>query len=226
MSTIHLDTLASCSCSSQSSKLARPFTVSAVRPRARTVCRAQQSQTISRRQLGTQSILTGRRAQSGRVNLQRCSAVDGKLISSTEVPAFIPRDDMIDQLYRWALSTAGESGLQNFGMPMKIEPNYNNDVLWGFTVTILKEGVKQTDLGIGFDGLAVARSEWIGRGEDGFPFKEGKQTDVQGKMFEIWKLDTTPVSEDLRSTIRSFCTGLAAALSKYYAFGSVFAEEI
>lgn len=35
-----------------------------------------------------------------------------------------------------------------------------------------------------------------------------------------------PVDEDLRATIRAFCTGLVAALNKYYAFGSVFAEEV
>jgi hypothetical protein len=40
------------------------------------------------------------------------------------------------------------------------------------------------------------------------------------------KLDTDPVDEDLRSTIRAFCTGLASALNRYYAFGSVFAEEV
>jgi hypothetical protein len=34
------------------------------------------------------------------------------------------------------------------------------------------------------------------------------------------------VDEDTRSTIRAFCTGLVTALNKYYAFGSVFAEDI
>jgi hypothetical protein len=34
-----------------------------------------------------------------------------------------------------------------------------------------------------------------------------------------------PVDEDLRATIKAFCTGLVSALNKYYAFGSVFAEE-
>jgi hypothetical protein len=34
------------------------------------------------------------------------------------------------------------------------------------------------------------------------------------------------VDEDLRATIRAFCTGLVSALNKYYAFGSVFAEEV
>ncbi len=40
------------------------------------------------------------------------------------------------------------------------------------------------------------------------------------------KICDRPVDEDLRATIRAFCTGLVAALNKYYAFGSVFAEEV
>jgi len=33
------------------------------------------------------------------------------------------------------------------------------------------------------------------------------------------------VDEDLRSTIRGFCTALASSLNKYYAFGSVYATD-
>jgi hypothetical protein len=40
------------------------------------------------------------------------------------------------------------------------------------------------------------------------------------------KLDEDKVDEDLRATLRAFCSGLVAALNKYYAFGSVFAEEV
>lgn len=39
----------------------------------------------------------------------------GKLISKVEVPAFIPRQDLCEQLYRWALSNAQDEGLANFG---------------------------------------------------------------------------------------------------------------
>jgi hypothetical protein len=44
----------------------------------------------------------------------------GFFISKTEVPAFIPRDDMMDQILRWALIEAEEGGQRNFGMPMKV----------------------------------------------------------------------------------------------------------
>jgi hypothetical protein len=45
----------------------------------------------------------------------------GFFISKTEVPAFIPRDDMMDQILRWALIEAEEGGQRNFGMPMKVQ---------------------------------------------------------------------------------------------------------
>ncbi|KAG2430311.1 hypothetical protein HYH02_013788 [Chlamydomonas schloesseri] len=155
-----------------------------------------------------------------------CSSVaNGKLISSTEVPAFIPRDDMMDQLFRWTMMEAGEAGQRNFGMPMTIEPVYHEERLWGFNVGIFKEGIKQTDLGVMFDKSVVTKHEWVGRGEDGFPVMEGKADDVKGKNFEIWKMDSEPVSEDLRATIRAYCTALVAALNRYYAFGSVFVDD-
>lgn len=149
----------------------------------------------------------------------------GKLISSTEVPAFIQRDDMIDQLYHWAVIEAGDGGFRNFGMPMTVEPTYRNDVLWGFTVGIYKDGVKLTDIGVGFDCQTVNKHEWVGQGKDGFPVMEGHVDVIQGKNIEIWKLDLNPVSEALRSTIRAFCTGLVGALNRYYAFGSVFVDD-
>ncbi|KAG2424218.1 hypothetical protein HXX76_014749 [Chlamydomonas incerta] len=155
-----------------------------------------------------------------------CSAVaNGKLISSTEVPAFIPRDDMMDQLFRWTMMEAAESGQRNFGMPMTIAPVYFEERLWGFNVAIFKEGVKLTDLGVMFDKEVVTKHEWVGRGEDGFPVMEGKADDIKGKNFQIWKMDSEPVGEDLRATIRAYCTALVAALNRYYAFGSVFVDD-
>ena len=40
------------------------------------------------------------------------------------------------------------------------------------------------------------------------------------------KLDSNPVDEELRGVIRRLCGGVADALNKYYAFGSVFSEEL
>lgn len=111
---------------------------------------------------------------------------EGKLISKTEVPAFIPRADMMEQMLRWAMIEADEGGMRNFGMPMKVHPRFLEDVLWGFDVEIIKEGNKVAELGVGFDGEVTVKYEWIGQGKDGFPTKEGKQEEVKGKHFEIW----------------------------------------
>ncbi len=102
------------------------------------------------------------------------------------MPPFIQRDDIVDQLLRFSLIEAGESGQRNFGLPMTVEPTYWEDKLWGFNVAIFKEGVKLTDLGIFFDKDTVNKHEWIGRGEDGFPVGEGNAQEVRGKNIEIW----------------------------------------
>lgn len=110
----------------------------------------------------------------------------GVLISTTEVPAFIQRDDMMDQLIQWAVLEAGENGMRNFGMPMRVERRYKNGVVWGFQVEVFKDGDKRTDLGINFDDNVAIRSEYIGQGPDGFPTKEGTQSEVEGANLEIW----------------------------------------
>ncbi len=47
------------------------------------------------------------------------AAEGGKLISKVEIPAFIPRPDLIDQLVRWAMIEVQENGVANCGMPCK-----------------------------------------------------------------------------------------------------------
>lgn len=44
----------------------------------------------------------------------------GKLISKVEVPAFIPRADLSDQLLRWAMIEIQSSGVANVGCPCKV----------------------------------------------------------------------------------------------------------
>lgn len=44
----------------------------------------------------------------------------GKLISKVEIPAFIPRYDLIDQLLRWASIEVQENGVANVGCPCKV----------------------------------------------------------------------------------------------------------
>ncbi len=122
------------------------------------------------------------------------STASGKLISKTEVAAFIQRDDLMDQMYRWAIIEAGEGGVRNFGLPMNVEPFYlaaasgadGRPVLWGYKLGIFKEGTLVCEMGIMFDQDEVSKHEWVGRGDDGFPVLEGKVDLVRGKHFEIW----------------------------------------
>jgi hypothetical protein len=44
----------------------------------------------------------------------------GKLISKVEIPAFIPRQDIMDQLIRWAMVEVQENGMGNVGCPCKV----------------------------------------------------------------------------------------------------------
>lgn len=44
----------------------------------------------------------------------------GKLISKVEIPAFIPRPDLLDQLYRWAMIEIQEGGVASVGCPCKV----------------------------------------------------------------------------------------------------------
>ncbi len=44
----------------------------------------------------------------------------GKLISKTEIPAFIPRQDLLDQLTRWAFIDIQEEGVENLGIACKV----------------------------------------------------------------------------------------------------------
>lgn len=111
----------------------------------------------------------------------------GFMLSKTEVPAFIPRDDMMDQMVRWALIEAEEGGQRNFGMPMKVHQRFLDDKIWGIELEIIKEGEKQAELSLGFDNEVTFKSEWIGQdSSSGMPTKEGKQEEVVGKHFEIW----------------------------------------
>jgi len=65
----------------------------------------------------------GRTAGHGRVAYRVMAAAQaevGKLISKVEIPAFIPRPDLVEQLLRWAVVDMQESGVANVGCPCKV----------------------------------------------------------------------------------------------------------
>jgi hypothetical protein len=75
-------------------------------------------------------------------------------------------------------------------MPMKVEPFYrgedDNKMLWGFDISIFREGVRLTDIQFTFDDGEVNKYEFVGRAEDGFPMMEGGTTTIMGKNIQIW----------------------------------------
>ncbi|PRW56880.1 hypothetical protein C2E21_4544 isoform A [Chlorella sorokiniana] len=149
----------------------------------------------------------------------------GKLISKVEIPAFIPRPDLIDQLVRWASIEIQENGVANCGCPCKVSAFYNDGQLWGFTVSFLKDGESAADVRVAFDDEITMKHEWVGRGADGFPVLEGKAEEIKGKHFEIRKVCDRQLTDANRNSIRDFCQLLVAAINKYYAFGSCFVDD-
>lgn len=112
----------------------------------------------------------------------------GKFISKTPIPAFIPRQDLMDQLLRWATFEAADpDALAKFDLPIKVTPYYKDGAnrLWGMSIAFVKDGVTATTLGVKFDEEEVERHEWVGRGADGFPTLEGNLEDVVGANLEI-----------------------------------------
>mmetsp|Transcript_14188 Transcript_14188/g.42839 ORF Transcript_14188/g.42839 Transcript_14188/m.42839 type:complete len:218 (-) Transcript_14188:1487-2140(-) len=154
------------------------------------------------------------------------TAEQGKLISKVEIPAFIPRSDMSEQLFRWATAIGQDEGQANFGLPMRVVPNERGDGSPnGFTLDIVRDGVTVTTLAILFDDEISQKHEWVGRGADGFPTLEGKVSQILGKHLMIRKICEGVVDEEIRTAIRGFCEALVSALNKYYAFGSCFTDD-
>ncbi|CAD7699392.1 unnamed protein product [Ostreobium quekettii] len=165
------------------------------------------------------------------------SAASAKLISEQEIPAFIPRTDIMTQLYRWANIEGGTNGVQNFGANMVVTPYYIEDIeggeegeerrsLWGFDVDLMDDGAMVCKVGVRMDTLNVEKPNFIGIGEDGFPVNEGGVTSVLGKNLQIWKVGDETVTDSIREVLRLFCTSLMQSVNKYYAFGSPFTDEL
>ena len=60
--------------------------------------------------------------------------VRAKLISKSVIPAFIQRNEMMDQLDRWMEIEVKNEGISNFGMACSFEPVRQDDDLWGFKI--------------------------------------------------------------------------------------------
>lgn len=108
--------------------------------------------------------VSGHRQQMRMVTVE-AQAAEGTLISQVEIPAFIPRADISDQLLRWAMIEIQEGGVANVGCPCKVIAFKNDDgVLMGFTVSFMKDGESATDIRVAFDNETTTKHEWVGRG--------------------------------------------------------------
>ncbi len=103
------------------------------------------------------------------------------------------RDDFVDQLYRWSITAGEDYDGKSAGMPFKAEPYYVKgedgvDVLWGFTVSFVKNGDITCEMFCGFDEESAKKYRWINRSmETGMPEVSSENfTEVAGKNFEIW----------------------------------------
>ena len=93
----------------------------------------------------------------------------------------------MDQLLRWAQNEATDPDqIGKYGLPIKAGPYVNRDgMLWGITISILRDGALATDIGIRYDEEEVLKHDWVGRGADGFPTLEGNAVAIVGKHLEI-----------------------------------------
>jgi hypothetical protein len=114
----------------------------------------------------------------------------------------------MEQLLRWASFAALDvDRVAKFGLPIKAEPFYKDeDVLWGITISIIRDGEAATELGIRFDNEENEKHEWVGRGADGFPTLEGKKVSVEGKHLEIRSARTRDAHEMSSPTSSLSCT--------------------
>jgi hypothetical protein len=172
------------------------------------------------------SLVARQHRQRGTHIRAAATASTGKLIAETVIPAFIPRSDFLDQVSSWAaIEVSGEDGAKVFGLPMKVKKIIEDNELTGFTVAIVRDGATLTTISVKFDNQTIDKSEWVGRGADGFPIPEGNVTEVMGKHLVIRKDDDNPIDNQVRATIKTFCRSLVAAINKYYAFGSCFSDD-
>eukprot|EP00746_Dinoflagellata_sp_MGD_P003814 gnl/MRDRNA2_/MRDRNA2_107393_c0_seq1.p1 gnl/MRDRNA2_/MRDRNA2_107393_c0~~gnl/MRDRNA2_/MRDRNA2_107393_c0_seq1.p1 ORF type:complete len:268 (+),score=39.43 gnl/MRDRNA2_/MRDRNA2_107393_c0_seq1:72-875(+) len=154
----------------------------------------------------------------------------GKLLSTNQIPPQIPRDDFMDQMAQWAAIEAGEQGKSKFGLPMKVERTYKEvgdaTVLWGFIVTLMRDRATVCDLHFTFDDEILIKYQFLTKDKDGMPQPGGRKEEILGKNLEIWKTDDNPVTPNDKEVIKALLTAASLAINAYYAFGSVWSEDI
>eukprot|EP00891_Asterochloris_glomerata_P004368 jgi/Astpho2/4368/Aster-x0202 len=79
----------------------------------------------------------------------------------------------------------------------------------GFKVSFVRDGQTLTDISVAFDGEMAVKSEWVGRGPEGFPQMEGNVTQVRGKHLIIRSSGFPMRSQREQPWISAACGSLA-----------------
>lgn len=67
----------------------------------------------------------------------------------------------------------------------QIQPVRREGIPWGFTTSIIRDGVTLTDISVSFDEEVAYKYDWVGKAADGFPQLEGNAEEITGKNFVI-----------------------------------------
>lgn len=89
-----------------------------------------------------------------------------------QIPAFIPRSDLMEQISRWAEIECATNGSRNFGLPMTVEAitkeHEGGEALWGVKVAIMRNGEEISEIafrcGAAYGGR-LRRGMWDGRSQ-------------------------------------------------------------
>lgn len=68
---------------------------------------------------------------------------------------------------------------------IQIQTAKREGIPWGFTTSIMRDGVTLTDISVSFDEEVVYKYDWVGKAADGFPQLEGNAEEILGKNFVI-----------------------------------------
>ena len=68
---------------------------------------------------------------------------------------------------------------------LTLHSSFSNSRTCRFLVSMVRDGATLTQVGVMFDEEPTSRSEWVGKGADGFPVQEGRIIEVVGKHLII-----------------------------------------
>mmetsp|Transcript_5532 Transcript_5532/g.7478 ORF Transcript_5532/g.7478 Transcript_5532/m.7478 type:complete len:243 (+) Transcript_5532:68-796(+) len=164
------------------------------------------------------------------------SDADWKIIAKAEIPALVPREDLLDQLLKWSIIEFEENGRRNFGNKMVVDicDEYTRE---DGTPTAFAVKLKDID-GVGANIEVLMDNEVVEVEKNGEGFAQEKEAtdpneppnpfamsyDIIGKNLII-RRKAGELPESLVPLIREVVGGLSRAINTYYAFGSVYADD-